>query len=571
MAKASFMSNKPRIAHFSGSNATIQNSPPLVTSNKARLQHGLPLKTNPDGSEPRFDVLRPQRLAAPAVVFVEQFSAHPLESDAAELYSSPDGYMDGSGAFFEVRQGPDDKPVHRIELLPEDGVYPLPYMALQADGSAWEDDCAYPGAPAEQSRQPNYPDGSRSFEEIDRLGISDMGTGNLISSQADVDFYRVLPSSGYTKGQKAKARTDIGDGDIAPELLGRDFFAYRPVHLAVSPPRPSLAMIVNETQRILDTGDYLGAIWTQGSPRVEETMYWFNLLLDTRLPVCGNAAQRTHGEISNDGPKNIVDSVEYITSEVWRDDNGNNKAGLVVIQEQQIFASREVQKGEARPGGYVTTGGHGGLLGAVRHGMDPILTYLPGAKHTYISDVNRTRLPDAVQGVTRDGDGLKSIEVAIKDKTGALVESSVPRVTIVKDGNYSADHWDSGDEREVDILSQIDDHLTHSPLAGFVVEGQSPYGSMTNSVRNALMMRAVYSGIPVARVGRGNNDGFTARAGCFIGGNNLTSTKARLLLIACMMKFGAMPHAADPENPTGDESAAVMERVGEYQAVFDTH
>ena len=26
------MSDKPRIAHFSGSNATIQNSPPLVTN-----------------------------------------------------------------------------------------------------------------------------------------------------------------------------------------------------------------------------------------------------------------------------------------------------------------------------------------------------------------------------------------------------------------------------------------------------------------------------------------------------------------------------------------------------------
>ncbi len=565
------MTDKPRIAHFAGSNATIQNSPPLVTSNKARRHYGLPALTNEDGSKPRFDVLRPQRLAAPAVVYVEQFSAHPLERDAAELYGPPDGYLDAAGAFHEARQSPDDTPVHRIELQPEDGVYPLPYMARQADGSAWEDDCAFPGAPATHSRQPNYPDGSRSFEEIDRLGIGDLGTGNLISSRADVDFYRVLPSSGYTKGLKAADRTDIGDGDIEPELLGRDFFAYRPVHLAVSPPRPGLAKIVNEAQRILDTGDYLGAIWTQGSPRVEETMYWFNLLLDTTLPVCGNAAQRTHGEISNDGPKNIVDSVDYITSEVWRDDQGRNKAGLVVIQEQQIFASREVQKGEARPGGYVVTGGHGGLLGAVRHGMGPILTYLPGAKHTYMSDVNRTRLPDTVQGVSRDGGAIKSVDVAVKNASGALMESSVPRVTIVKDGNYSADQWDSGDEREVDILSQIDDHLAHSPLAGFVIEGQSPYGSMTNSVRNALMLRAVRSGMPVVRVGRGNNEGFTARAGCFIGGNNLTSTKARLLLIACIMKFGSLPHAADPENPTEAETGAIMERVGDYQAVFDTH
>jgi len=111
-------------------------------------------------------------------------------------------------------------------------------------------------------------------------------------------------------------------------------------------------------------------------------------VLDTTLPVIGNAAQRPHGEISNDGPKNLVDSVEYISSRIWQDEAGRNKAGMVVIQEQQIFASREVQKGDARPGGCITTGGHGGLLGAVRgHGLPPILTYLPGAKHSWQSGI----------------------------------------------------------------------------------------------------------------------------------------------------------------------------------------
>jgi len=44
------MTQKARIAHLAGPNATIQNTPPLVTSNKARAKHGLPLLTNPDGS-----------------------------------------------------------------------------------------------------------------------------------------------------------------------------------------------------------------------------------------------------------------------------------------------------------------------------------------------------------------------------------------------------------------------------------------------------------------------------------------------------------------------------------------
>jgi len=565
------MTDKPRIAYLSGANATISNSPPLVTSNKARALYGLPPKTNPDGSAPRFDVLRPQRLAAPATVYVEQFSAHPLEADAADLYGPPDGYIDAAGAFHAERQSDDDTPVYKIELTPEDGLYPMPYMARQADGSAWEDDCAFPGAPAEKSRQAYYPDGSRIFEEIDRFGIAEDGTGNLISQHADVDFFRVMPSGGYTKGLAAADRTDTGDGDIEPETMGRDFFAYRPVHLATSPSRGWLARIVNEIQAILDTGDYLGAIWTQGSPRVEETLYWLNLLLDTALPVCGNAAQRTHGEISNDGPKNLVDSVDYITSEIWRDGDGKNRAGTVVIQEQQIFASREVQKGEARPGGYVATGGHGGLLGAVRHGMPPILTYLPGARHTYLSDVNRSRLPESVTGNLRKGNAFEAVEVAIKNSDGALREDAVPTVTILKEGNYSPESWDSGPEREVDILAQMDDNLENAPLSGFVVEGQSPYGSMTSSVRNALMTKAVFSGMPVVRVGRGNNEGFSAPAGVFLGGVNLTSTKARLLLIACLMKFGALPPAANPDNPTDTERSRIMDKLAGYQTVFDTH
>ena len=138
---------KPRIAHLAGPNATIQNSPPLVTSNKAREKYGLPVLTNADGSRARFDVLRPQRLAAPVTVYVEQFSAHPMEGDAAELYGPPDGYLDATGAFHKERRSAADRPVYEVTLQPEDGVYPLPYMARQADGRPWDEDCARPGAP----------------------------------------------------------------------------------------------------------------------------------------------------------------------------------------------------------------------------------------------------------------------------------------------------------------------------------------------------------------------------------------------------------------------------------------
>jgi len=562
---------KPRIAHFAGPNATIQNSPPLVTSNLARAKHGLPLRLNPDGSRPRFDVLRAQRLAAPVTVYVEQFSAHPLERDAAELYAPPDGYLDAAGKFHRERRSPADRPVYEIELRPEDGVYPLPYMARQADGSAWEEDCAAPGAPQERARQPYYPDGSRAFEEIDRLGVDGRGHGNAISARAEVDFYRVLPPGGYTKGLPAAARTDVGEGDIPPEARGRDFFPYRPYHIPASPPRPGLARIANAVQRVLASGRYLGAIWTQGSPRIEETIYWFNLLLDTTVPVCGAAAQRPHGELNNDGPKNIADAVEYITSRVWADEAGRNRAGMVLVQEQRIFAARDVQKGDARPGGYVATGGHGGIIGAAGHDGPPVLTYLPVARHTHASEVNLSRLPAEVLGVRHEGGRLVRVAVPIKGADGALLDGAVPKVTIVKDGSFNADDFDEDPRREVDLLAQLDSNLRAAPLAGFVVEGLSPYGLMTSEARHRLMMRAVHSGMPVVRVGRGNNEGFTPARDRLIGGRNLTATKARLLLMACLMRFGGLPPAADPDRPTESEIAVIRAAVAAYQAVFDTH
>ena len=208
------MTQKARIAHLAGPNATIQNTPPLVTSNKARTKYRLPLLTNADGTAMRFDVLRPQRLAAPVTIHVEQFSAHPLEADAAELYRLPDGYLDSAGYVHKERQSASDKSVYEVELRPEDGPYPLPYMATQADGEAWEEECAFPNAPEAKARQGFFPDGSRSFEEIDRLQIGENGAGNLISAKAEIDFYRILPLSGYTRGLPAEDRTDSGAGDI---------------------------------------------------------------------------------------------------------------------------------------------------------------------------------------------------------------------------------------------------------------------------------------------------------------------------------------------------------------------
>lgn len=563
---------KPRIAVFSGPTATIQNTEPLVTSNKAREKYGLPMRSHPDGSPLRFDVLRPQRLAASVTVYVEQFSAHPLECDAVELYAPPDGYIDASGQYHRERQGPNDKPVYEITLKPEDGLYPLPYMGRQANGQAWEMDGTDKDAPAEFCRVPFFPDGSRLFEEIERLGISDEGIGCLLSAKADFDFYRALPSGGYTKGMSAGQRNDVGDGDIAPEIRGTDFFPYRPGYLRKEPPLAALARLTNIVQRAMRTGQYLGAIWLEGSPFVEETMYWLNLLIDTAVPIVGNSSQRPHGAIGNDGDRNIVDSVDYIASRIWADEGGRDCIGAVAILDEQIFTSRDVQKSDARPGGYVATGGHGGIIGRMGHPGAPQFSFKPVKRHTHNSAVNLTQLPIVVQGSSVQGSKIGMLDVQIKGDEGHLLPKAIPKVTILKHARYLPDDTSGDASAEVDILARIEKNLCDAPLAGFVAEGSAPFGAMSNSV-DAALKRATYSGMPVVKVGRGNAGGFVdpKRDPLAIAGSNLTATKARLLLMACLMRFGCLPPATDPANPTTEETEATKAKLAQYQEVFDTH
>lgn len=563
---------KPKIAVFSGPTATIQNTEPLVTSNKAREKYGLPPRKNPDGSPMRFDAPRLQRLAAPVTVYVEQFSAHPLERDAADLYAPPDGYVDPSGQFHKQRQGANDIPVYEVTLRPEDGLYPLPYMARQASGQAWEGDGADSTAPSEKCRQPFFPDGSRLFEEIDRLGVGDEGVSSLLSSKAEFDFYRAAPSGGYTKGLSAALRRDAGQGDIPPEILGRDFFPYRPGYLRKEPPMAILARLTNVVQQALPQGRYSGAIWLEGSPFVEETSYWLNLLIDTTIPIVGNASQRAHGAVSNDGDRNIIDSVDYIVSRIWADESGCDTIGAVVIQDEQIFTSRDVQKGDARPGGYVATGGHGGIIGTMGQPGPAALTFKTVKRHTHTSAVNLTHLPESVEGARLDGGRIIRIAVKIKDAQGNLLPTAIPKVTIVKHARYLQEDESGSAASEVDILARIEKNLRQAPLAGFVAEGAAPFGTMSNSA-DAALRRAVFSGMPVVRVGRGNAEGPVdpKRNPLSIGGNNLTATKARLLLMACLMKLGSLPPAADPDNPTKAERDAVEAKLAQYQAVFDTH
>ena len=291
------------------------------------------------------------------------------------------------------------------------------------------------------------------------MSIGTDGKASLLSSIAMIDFYRGVPPGGFTKGLPSHLRKDKGEGDIAAETRGRHYFGYKPYHLSTMPPRQALAKATNDMQALAASGDYDGMIWTQGSPQIEESAYWFNLLIDTTLPICCNAAQRPQGQNSADGPANIVDSARFIKSRVWADEHGRNRCGVVLIQEQQLFAAREVAKVDARPGGYVATGGHGGIVGNISHTGRIALTYLPVFKHTYQSELRLSSLPSSVKAATKGPRGIEMVDVAVKDAKGKLLPDAIPVVTIATDGSYSAMGYDHDPALEGDLVAAIERKL----------------------------------------------------------------------------------------------------------------
>src|SRR5262249_8434885 len=151
---------------------------------------------------------------------------------------------------------------------------------------------------------------------------------------------------------------------------------------------------------------------------------------------------------------------------VWADADGRDTVGCVLVQDQIAFAAREVQKADARPGGYTTTGGHGGIVAAVGEFRPPVLTFRPARRHTHTSAVNLTRLPESVEGARATASGIERVRVAVKD-AGGLRAEAIPMVHLVKTGQ-----WDGGrtaqPREEPAIATLIDQDLRAEPLAGFV-------------------------------------------------------------------------------------------------------
>jgi hypothetical protein len=155
--------------------------------------------------------------------------------------------------------------------------------------------------------------------------------------------------------------------------------------------------------------------------------------------------------------------------------------------------------------------------------------------------------------------------------TAPLDPEAMPLVGFVKVGQYMEMADEVDPTAQVGILTRVAQVIASGVLAGFVGEGSAPFGTLSESAEAALRV-AVFSGIPVVKVGRGGG-GVSERtyAPFAVAGGNLSAPKARLLLMASLLKLGMLPRAEDPAAPTREEIAATRAALDSYQEIFDTH
>jgi hypothetical protein len=77
------------------------------------------------------------------------------------------------------------------------------------------------------------------------------------------------------------------------------------------------------------------------------------------------------------------------------------------------------------------------------------------------------------------------VDTNIKNADGDLLESAIPSVSIVKDGGFYAEEYFDDPSVTADLKALVAQKLGPGRLAGFVIEGLTPYGTIGAAGRAA--------------------------------------------------------------------------------------
>jgi L-asparaginase len=240
--------------------------------------------------------------------------------------------------------------------------------------------------------------------------------------------------------------------------------------------------IAQAVSRIAQQPRIGGIVVTHGTYTAEETAYFLHLSVATSKPIVIACSQRRHGALGNDGDRNLVDAIRVAASA-----HAAGK-GVLLVMGEEIHGARDVRKTNQRPGGF--SSGSLGILGSVE--ADQVTFHRqPTRRHTSGSEFG-DRPVSALPRV--------DIVTAYPGADGALVRAAL----------------DAG-------------------ARGLVVHGYAPQGQPHKTQRDALQ-QAASRHVPVVLTSRGGEgrvpyDERIALTGGWIGGDNLSPQKARVLLM----------------------------------------
>ncbi|MDR1946897.1 MAG: asparaginase [Desulfovibrio sp.] len=156
----------------------------------------------------------------------------------------------------------------------------------------------------------------------------------------------------FTTGGTIAMRRDPETGGIVPAVNGPELIAAVPPLAGVCPvevrefsnmPSPHMTPALmlelgRQAEAALAEADVLGAVVTHGTDTLEESACFLDLYVRSDKALCLTAAMRSAGEVSADGPKNILCAVRTAACP-----EAAGKGALVVMNEE-IHAAREVVK-----------------------------------------------------------------------------------------------------------------------------------------------------------------------------------------------------------------------------------
>lgn len=175
-------------------------------------------------------------------------------------------------------------------------------------------------------------------------------------------------------------------------------------------------------------------------------------------------------------------------------------------------------------------------------------------------------LPRAVSAIACEGSTTQAVKLQLKDRRGTWLNAEKPGIARLEGVAWSPDDPARDGAGEFEVLLSTARLLKAHALAGFVTVGNS-HGALLPNTELALR-RVVHMGLPVVRLAReGRVD--PSRADLFVAAGSLAPADAERILANCLLRYGALPPAADPARPTRAETAAIRAHLELFQSAFD--